>query len=180
MAQERHLAISIDDLHPRNDSFTQAYKVIGKEQDVIAIVYLDVVERGHFLRGRYLPNAYELSSTYENVTHRALTSRQDAIGTEMIHTLEVRMLAAMQEAGWCIVAKTREGWDIWQHRPSRHIAAGKSEQATQRPTTARTMTVIRMAREVTFVCAICSKQVIQERMPSPLPRYCSPITKTQT
>lgn len=186
MPRERQPEISIDDLHPRNDGFTQAYKATWQEQGVIATIYLDTVERDHFPRGVFLPGAYELSSTYESVKGGALGYRQEEIGADLVRKLRERMIEAMQAAGWRAISKTREGRDIWQYRPA---IAGQVEQAARanvvksaggpgeslagKMARKNVMTVTRMAREVTFVCAVCGQETTQERMPGPLPRYCS-------
>ncbi len=120
MAREHQAEISIDDFHPRHDGFIQSYKGTWKEQGMIATAWLDTVERGHFPAGIFLRNAYELSSTYERVLGGpARGSRQEELGAALAQKLRERMKEEMKAAGWQVVAKTREGKDIWQYKPAR-------------------------------------------------------------
>ncbi len=56
MVREHPAEISIDDFHPRNDGFVLSYKGTWKEQGMIATVWLDTVEPGHFPPGIFLRN----------------------------------------------------------------------------------------------------------------------------
>jgi hypothetical protein len=164
--------ISIDDFHPRNDGFIQSYKGTWKEQGMIATAWLDTVEPGHFPAGLFLPNAYELSSTYERVLGGpARGSRQEELGADLARKLSDRMKIDMKAAGWQVVAKTREGKDIWQYRPARVFPVQN--------VTSIQVTVTRTPRNVTFTCAICGTETTQVRMPGPRPRYCSDTCRAE-
>ncbi len=172
MVREHTAEISIDDFHPRIDGFVQSYKGTWKEQGMIATAWLDTVERGHFPAGLFLPNAYELSSTYERVLGGlARGARQEELGADLAQKLRERMKEKMKAAGWQVVAKTREGKDIWQYKPSR-VSPGQTVTSIQ-------VTVTRTPRSVTFACAICGTRITQVRMPGPRPRYCSDACKAE-
>jgi hypothetical protein len=170
MVREQQAEISIDDLHPRDDGFVQSYKGQWREQGMIATVWLDPVERDHFPRGIFLPDAYELTSTYERAKGGPPGgTRQAELGIELARKLRERMKAEMQAAGWQVVAQTRAGRDIWQHKPTPAFIA-------QRVTPTQ-ISVTRTARNVSFRCQVCGKETTQLRMPGPRPRYCSDTCK---
>jgi hypothetical protein len=170
MVREQQADISIDDLHPRNDGFVQSYKGQWREQGMIATVWLDLVERDHFPRGIFLRDAYELTSTYERVKGgQPRGTRQAELGAELAHKLRERMKAEMKAAGWQVVAQTREGQDIWQHKPTPVIVV-QNVTPTQ-------VSVTRTARNVSFRCQVCGKETTQLRMPGPRPCYCSDTCK---
>jgi hypothetical protein len=172
MVREKQAEISIDDFHPRNDGFVQTYKGAWKEQGMIASAWLDTVEPDHFPRGVFLPGAYVLSSTYERALGgMARGTRQSDLGAELAHKLRERMQTEMQEAGWQMVAQTREGRDIWQYKPV-PVFPVQSVTPTQ-------ISVTRTARNVSFTCTVCGTEATQLRMPGPLPRYCSDTCKTE-
>ncbi len=122
MAREKHKQpeVQIDDLHPVHDGFVHAYKGTATLQGVRAYAYLDIVERGHWPPGLYLPGAYELTFSYERLSKKGSMDphRLQDTGDRLVAHLRERMLAQMREAGWQVVGKTKEGRDIWQHRPS--------------------------------------------------------------
>ncbi len=170
MVREKQAEISIDDFHPRNEGFVQSYKGQWREQGMIATVWLDPVERDHFPHGIFLRDAYELTSTYERAKGGPPRgTRQADLGAELAHKLAERMKVEMQAVGWQVVAQTREGRDIWQHKPAPTF---KVQRVT--PTQ---ITVTRTARSVSFTCQMCGKETTQLRMPGPRPRYCSDTCK---
>lgn len=172
MVKEHPAEISIDNFHPRNDGFIQSYEGTWKEQGMIATAWLDTVERGHFPAGLFLPNAYELSSTYERALGGlARGARQEELGATLAQNLRERMKTEMKAAGWQVVAKTREGKDIWQYKPA-PVPPGQTVTSIQ-------VTVTRTPRNITFTCAICGTKTTQLRMPGPQPRYCSDACKAE-
>lgn len=165
-------AISIVPFHPPQDGFAHSYTCTWKEQGMCATAWLDTVEREHFPAGLYLRNAYELSSTYERTLGGPPRgARQEEIGVKLARKLRERMQEEMLAAGWQVVAKTREGRDIWQHKPK------PARLSSPQQGTPMQVTVLRTARSVTFTCAVCGRETTQERMPGPKPRYCSDSCK---
>jgi hypothetical protein len=170
--EDEQAEISIDDFHPRNDGFLQSYKGEWREQGMIATAWLGTVERDHFPRGIFLRDAYELSSTYERALGGSPRgTRQAGLGAELARKLRERMKAEMKAAGWQVVAQTREGRDIWQHKPA-PVFRGQNVTHTQ-------ISVTRTARNVSFTCKTCGKETTQLRMPGPRPRYCSDTCKAE-
>lgn len=110
--------IHIDDFHPLNDGFVHAYHGTWIEQGMKAFVTLDLVERGHWPRGRYVRNAYELRSSFFRLSTRGtMGALQEELGRALSRKLRERMQAEMQVAGWLEIGKTKEGQPIYQHRP---------------------------------------------------------------
>ncbi len=171
MARNKQPEITIDDFHPRHDGFVQTYKGTWKEQGMIAAAWLDTVERDHFPRGLFLRDAYELSSTYERFQGGpASGARQEELGAELARALRGLMETGMKAAGWQVVGKTKEGRDIWQHRPpapSVPLVKGERESGVQY----RTRLV--STRAITFTCVQCGQEVTEQRFPSHTPLYCS-------
>ncbi len=122
MVREKHKQpeMQIDDLHPISDGFIHAYTGTATLHGIRAVAYLDIVERDHWPPGRFLSNAYELTCSYERLAKKGPqdTERLRARGHHLVEQLRERMLAAMHEAGWQVVGQTKEGREIWQHRPS--------------------------------------------------------------
>ncbi len=173
MVRGKQAEISIDDFHPRNDGFVQTYKGVWKEWGMIATAWLASVERDHFPRGLFLRDAYELSSTYERIQGGpARGARQEELGAELARKLRERMKTEMRAAGWQVIAQTREGRDIWQHKPRR-------VSPDTMPVTTTQVTVTRTARNVSFTCQVCGKDTTQLQMPGPRPRYCSDTCKKE-
>jgi hypothetical protein len=178
MTAEQHNDVTIDDFHPRRDGFVQSYKGEWREQGMVATAWLDLVERDHFPRGLYLKDAYELSSTYERTAGgKARGTQQEEQGAELAHKLRERMKSAMREAGWQVVAHTKEGKDIWQYKPERVAPAKQSAPAEN--VTSTQVVVTRRARNVIFTCEVCGTHTSQLRMPGPKPRYCSDTCKDE-
>jgi predicted nucleic acid-binding Zn ribbon protein len=131
-----------------------------------ATTWLDTVEPGHFPRGLFLQNAYELSSTYERVLGGPPRGeRQEELGRELARNLREQTKTQMLTAGWQVVAYTKEGQKIWQYQPER-VALAQS-------VTTRHVTVTRKARPISFICEVCNTHTTQVRFPGPKPRYCS-------
>ncbi len=159
MAREKHAEISIDDFHPRNDGSVQMYKGIWAEQGMIATAWLDTVERDHFPRGLFLRDAYELSSTYERIQGGpASGARQEELGAELARKLRERMETEMKAAGWQVVTHTREGQEIWQHKPALSSAPSIPEVKSERGVQYRTRLVHTHA--ITFTCVQCGREVV--------------------
>jgi hypothetical protein len=170
MVREQQAEISIDDLHPRNDGFVQSYKGQWREQGMLATAWLDPADPHRFQLGVFLRDAYELTSIYERAKGgQPRTTRQAERGAKLAHKLRERMKAEMKAAGWQVVAQTKEGQDIWQHKPM-------SDFKVQRVTPTH-ISVTRTARNVSFWCQVCGQETTQLRMPGPRPRYCSDTCK---
>ncbi len=122
MARERHKQqpeMQIDDLHPISDGFVHAYTGTATLHGIRAVAYLDIVERDHWPPGCYMSNAYELTYSYERLAKKGPqdTERLRERGHHLVEQLRERMLVAMHEAGWQVIGQTKEGREIWQHRP---------------------------------------------------------------
>ena len=123
MVRESMPKIHIDDLHVINDGYVHAYKATWQESGIIAILFLDVVEREHFLPGHYRKHAYELVSSTKAVSGRPMGAIQDEQATLILRELRAQMLAAMVAAGWQEVDRTQEEQPIYQYQPTQHPSA---------------------------------------------------------
>jgi hypothetical protein len=197
MAREKHKQpeVQIDDLHPVHDGFVHAYKGTATLQGVRAYAYLDIVERGHWPPGLYLPGAYELTFSYERLSKKGSMDlhRLQDIGDVLIARLREQMLSRMRAVGWQVVGKTKQGRDIWQHHPSLSPAqsvlpgvAPEMEQAKREEgrlpaekssqcnaTRVQQQTRVYTSRAITFTCRQCGRIVTEQRFPSHTPLYCS-------
>jgi hypothetical protein len=198
--REQQPEITIDDLHPVQDGFVHAYSGTATLHGVRAYAYLDIVEREHWPAGLYLPQAYELTCSYERLAKQGSMdpSRLADTGDRLIADLREQMLIQMIDSGWRRVGKTRQGRDIWQHRPPgsspvsrpssgvapemEAVPSRVSEEAAELPALASSIseagsvqqqTRVYTSRAITFTCVQCGRTVTEQRFPSHRPLYCS-------
>lgn len=112
------------------------------------------------------------------VSGRPLGLKQKGIVASLEKKLRTRMLAAMQEAGWQEIARTRYGQPIWHYRPAAPAAHHtRSEQETgsvqSGPESRQSQSRIVHTRSITFTCQWCHQEVTEQRYPSHTPLYCS-------
>jgi hypothetical protein len=133
--REQQPEITIDDVQPVQDGFVHAYTGTATLHGVRAVAYLDIVEREHWPAGHYLPHAYELTFSYERLAKKgSMDPHCEAdTGDRLIAHLRERMLTQMREAGWRRVGQTRQGRDIWQHRPSLSSPAPSISSGREQP-----------------------------------------------
>jgi hypothetical protein len=134
--RETEPQVTIDDMSPKNTGFVESYKATWQEAGVVAGLWLDVVDPDHWQQGHYLPAAYELTAHIETVSGRPLGALQEEKARGFLQELRTRMLAAMTDAGWQQVGRTRDGQPIYQYRgPWLRLVVPDEDQAqeTARP-----------------------------------------------
>ena len=201
MARGKQPKIHIDDLHLIDDGSTQTFHANWQEAGVIVELTLDIVALDHWQRGHYREHAYELIDHIHLVSGGDRSAVQEENALLFLRELRKQMVAAMGDAGWREVARTREGQPIYQYRPAPQLsdeemdevaaafaqldqADDLDDQAGEHPSKfykvygshskehGPAYTRRVTARTVTFSCEICGAPVTRECYPGQLPCYC--------